>query len=76
MEIIWLAVLGAAVGIVARRRDIIAITVLTILIAAYVSLVGGDWMPYFRFLAPFEPFCFKRAFSASTYAETPVLPSA
>jgi hypothetical protein len=24
----------------------------------YVLLVGGDWMPYFRFLGPFEPFCF------------------
>jgi arabinofuranosyltransferase len=24
----------------------------------YVALVGGDWMPYFRFLAPAEPFAF------------------
>ena len=27
-------------------------------IAVYVVLVGGDWMPYYRFLSPFEPFCF------------------
>jgi hypothetical protein len=27
-------------------------------VCAYVWIVGGDWMPSFRFLAAFEPFCF------------------
>jgi hypothetical protein len=24
----------------------------------YVVIIGGDWMPYFRFLGPIEPLCF------------------
>ena len=55
---VWFGLLGVAVGVVLFRRDILAIATIAISVAAYVVLVGGDWMPYFRFLAPFEPFCF------------------
>ncbi len=56
--LIWLALIGVAVGLVHRRRDIVAIATITITFAGYVVLVGGDWMALFRFMAPFEPFCF------------------
>jgi hypothetical protein len=56
--VVYLAVLGAAVGMLQRRRDILAITAVTIATAAYVILVGGDWMKGYRFMAPFEPVCF------------------
>jgi hypothetical protein len=36
-------------------RSIILLAIASI---GYVVLVGGDWMPYFRFLGPFEAFCF------------------
>jgi hypothetical protein len=32
--------------------------VISVSVLVYVVMVGGDWMPYYRFLAPFEPFCF------------------
>ena len=56
--IVWMALLGISIAIVKKRRDLLAISTLAGLILGYVTLVGGDWMPFFRFLAPFEPFCF------------------
>jgi arabinofuranosyltransferase len=56
--VIWFALLGAGVAIYDRRRDLLAIAAITVAVMGYVVLVGGDWMKYFRFLAPFEPFCF------------------
>ncbi|MEO7331444.1 MAG: hypothetical protein ABI193_22910 [Minicystis sp.] len=56
--LIWLALIGVAVGLVQRRRDIVAIATITITFAGYIVLIGGDWMSLFRFMAPFEPFCF------------------
>jgi hypothetical protein len=56
--VVYLAVIGAAVGLLQRRRDILAITAVTVATAGYVVLVGGDWMKGYRFMAPFEPFCF------------------
>ena len=55
---VWLALFGLSIAIVLRRRDILAIATLGVAILAYVLVVGGDWMPYFRFMAPFEPLCF------------------
>ncbi|MFT3765953.1 MAG: hypothetical protein QM820_10615 [Minicystis sp.] len=48
---LWLAVTGA-------RRDLLALATIAFAMAAYVVVVGGDWMKYYRFLSPFEPFCF------------------
>jgi hypothetical protein len=56
--VVYLAVLGAAFGLLSRRRDVIALTVLAVAVVGYVVLVGGDWMKFFRFMAPFEPLCF------------------
>jgi hypothetical protein len=56
--VVYLGLLGAAFGVVRMRRDMMAITALAVAVAGYVILVGGDWMKFFRFMAPFEPFCF------------------
>jgi arabinofuranosyltransferase len=55
---LWLTIGGLAIGIVWRRRDVLAIAALAFMSLAYISLVGGDWMPFFRFAATFEPFGF------------------
>jgi hypothetical protein len=39
-------------------EDAWCLVTLMVCVSGYVWLVGGDWMPYFRFLAPFEPFAF------------------
>ena len=54
----WIAVLGLAFGLTAWRRDIIAVGLIAVFWVGYVIAVGGDWMPLFRFMAPFEPLCF------------------
>ena len=56
--ILLLAVVGALWALYTRRRDLLAILITGLCVAGYVVLVGGDWMPMFRFLVPFEPFCF------------------
>ncbi|MEZ4299896.1 MAG: hypothetical protein R3B70_33415 [Polyangiaceae bacterium] len=53
-----LALGGVALAITKRRRDLALLATVAASVLAYVVLVGGDWMPYFRFLAVFEPFCF------------------
>jgi hypothetical protein len=53
-----LALAGIGVAIDRKKRTLLAISTLGVLIVAYVILVGGDWMKDFRFLVPFEPFCF------------------
>ena len=56
--VIYFALIGLGVALAKRRRDLLAISAIGLAILGYVILVGGDWMKYFRFLAPFEPFCF------------------
>ena len=41
-----------------KERAGAALGSIVILFGIYVGLIGGDWMPYFRFLAPAEPFAF------------------
>ncbi|WP_437530788.1 hypothetical protein WME79_00290 [Sorangium sp. So ce726] len=53
-----LALFGLCVAIVARHRDALCVAALALAVGGYVLLVGGDWMPYYRFMSPFEPFCF------------------
>ncbi len=56
---LWLlAAGGAALAVVQRRRDLGVLAAIALSVVGYVVLVGGDWMPLFRFMAPFEPFCF------------------
>lgn len=56
--IIYLGIFGVALGYVAKRIDILAIAVTAAAVYAYVVIVGGDWMPFFRFASTFEPFAF------------------
>lgn len=49
---------GVLWAIAKRHRILLAVSTLAVLIVGYVILVGGDWMHDFRFLVPFEPFCF------------------
>lgn len=53
-----LAWLGLGIGVASRRKDVLALALLGLGVACYVLVVGGDWMNFFRFMAPFEPFCF------------------
>ena len=53
-----LAPLAVGYGIWVRSRLILCVATITALMSVYVILVGGDWMPYFRFVAPVEPFAF------------------
>ncbi len=55
---LYLALFAVAIGIARRRRDLLAVSTIAAFVLAYVISVGGDWMPFFRFMAPFEPFCF------------------
>lgn len=56
--VLYFALFGAALGYVLRRRDMVSIAAIGVAVMGYVTLVGGDWMPFFRFMAPFEPFVF------------------
>lgn len=56
--ILWLGLGSIAISIVRRKRDGLSIAAMGSVFVFYVLLVGGDWMPYFRFLAPAEPFLF------------------
>ena len=56
--ILWIALFGAAIGIADRSRITLVSSAIAAAVLGYVVLVGGDWMPFFRFVAPFEPFCF------------------
>jgi hypothetical protein len=57
-ELPYLAVLGVAFGALRRRRDVLVLVALALAVLGYVAIVGGDWMKFFRFMAPFEPLCF------------------
>jgi len=54
--IVYAILLGVAVALVHRHRAMLACTTLTAFGSIYVILVGGDWMPLFRFMVPLLPF--------------------
>ncbi|MCX4247310.1 glycosyltransferase family protein [Paraliomyxa miuraensis] len=56
--VVFFALLGAAMGVVRRHRELVSLTAVVIAWLAYVVLVGGDWMSFHRFIAPAEPFVF------------------
>jgi arabinofuranosyltransferase len=56
--VLYLGLFALAIGLVERRRALLAMAAVAAFVPAYIALVGGDWMPYFRFFAPFEPFAF------------------
>ncbi len=51
-----LAAFGVVAALLYRHRELWVAITLTSLVGAYVVLVGGDWMPTFRFFAPVLPF--------------------
>jgi len=55
---LWLGIVALTLALVRKRRDALAIGSIPLTFGLYVILVGGDWMPYYRFLAPAEPFVF------------------
>lgn len=56
--VLYLAIFGVALAFVARRRDVLALATVAAAVVGYVILVGGDWMPRYRFVGTFEPFAF------------------
>ena len=55
---VYLALFGLAAGFAWRSRHLLAMTTIVVFGALYVVLVGGDWMPLFRFLVPIQPYLF------------------
>jgi len=55
---LWLSAFGVGYGVAKRNRWVLACAVTALAVAGYVALVGGDWMPFYRFMATFEPYCF------------------
>src|SRR5690606_184463 len=39
-------------------RALLAFAAIALAFSAYIILIGGDWMPLFRFISPVEPFLF------------------
>lgn len=56
--VVFLATYGLGLAIVRRQRDLLTVGALFAGVTSYVLLVGGDWMTYFRFMAPAEPWVF------------------
>lgn len=56
--VLYLLLFGLAYALVRKQRLALAMAATVGLGTAYVILVGGDWMPLFRFMAPVLPFAF------------------
>lgn len=56
--VVFFGLFGLAMGVVRRSREIASLSAVGIACLVYVVIVGGDWMSYYRFLAPAEPFVF------------------
>lgn len=52
----YLVILGIGIALVARDRVLIAVAGVSVAACIYVLLVGGDWMPLFRFMIPIIPY--------------------
>jgi hypothetical protein len=55
---IYLIFAGAAIAVVRKHREMLTLVALSVAVWGYIMTIGGDWMPHFRFMAPFEPFAF------------------
>lgn len=49
---------GVGLAISRRSREAMTLALVFVAVALYVALVGGDWMSYYRFMAPAEPYAF------------------
>lgn len=52
------ATLGVGAAIAGRRRWLLAFATIGSCVLAYVAMVGGDWMPLYRFATPLQPFLY------------------
>ena len=57
-SVVWLGFYGLALGVVRRKRELLTVAAMFWAMVCYVLLVGGDWMSYYRYLAPAEPYAF------------------
>ncbi|MSP24774.1 MAG: hypothetical protein EXR75_06330 [Myxococcales bacterium] len=53
---LFLALFGLGAAVAWRHRGALAVAAVVVCGTTYVALVGGDWMPLFRFIAPLVPF--------------------
>jgi arabinofuranosyltransferase len=56
--VVFVALYGLGIGVARASREVLSIAAVFVGVVAYVLLVGGDWMSYYRFMAPAEPYCF------------------
>jgi len=56
--VIYLMLFGFTAAILWRHRGMMACAAIVVCASLYVLLVGGDWMPIFRFMSPLQPFIF------------------
>lgn len=57
-SILHFVLFGMAAALAWRHRTLLAFCAITALGTFYVVLVGGDWMPIYRFMGPVQPFAF------------------
>jgi len=56
--VVFLSLYGIGLGIARKQRELLTVTALFAAVCGYILLIGGDWMSYFRFMAPAEPWVF------------------
>ncbi|MFP6687468.1 MAG: hypothetical protein VB934_22305, partial [Polyangiaceae bacterium] len=56
--VLYLVLFGLGYALVRKQRLALAMTATVGVGTGYVILIGGDWMPLFRFMAPIVPFAF------------------
>ncbi|HSO00090.1 MAG TPA: hypothetical protein VLS89_17475 [Candidatus Nanopelagicales bacterium] len=56
-----LSLFGLSLSMILRHRRALCLGAVGVFVLGYVLLVGGDWMPLYRFVAPFEPYAFALA---------------
>jgi arabinofuranosyltransferase len=56
--VVFFSFYGLAIGLVKRNREILSLAAVFVGCVVYVLLIGGDWMAYYRFMGPAEPFAF------------------
>jgi arabinofuranosyltransferase len=56
--ILTLAVFGIVAGILWKKRELLTFAMIGLCGLFYITLVGGDWMPIFRFAGPIQPWLY------------------
>ncbi len=56
--VLALLLIGVGVAIALKHRHLLAFAAIGACALTYVAMVGGDWMPIYRFAAPIQPFLY------------------